>query len=44
MLSDKSLATFTALDLYYAKLFNIDFSKINLEKSEQKVDFNKIPK
>lgn len=42
-LTDKYLAMYIALDLYYAKLFNIDFSKINLEKPEQKVDFNATP-
>lgn len=42
-LNDKYLATYIALDLFYAKLFDIDFSKVNLEKPEQKVDFNKVP-
>lgn len=42
-LSDKHLATYIALDLFYANLFDIDFSKVNLDKPEQKVDFNKIP-
>lgn len=31
-ITDKHLACYIALDLYYAKLFNIDLSKINLEK------------
>lgn len=42
-LNDKHLATYIALDLFYAKLFDIDFSKVNLDKPEQNVDFNKIP-
>ncbi|MDO5979984.1 hypothetical protein [Flavivirga spongiicola] len=40
---DKYLATYIALDLFYAKLFDVDFSKVNLEKPESKVDFNKKP-
>lgn len=43
-LNDKYLALYIALDLYYSKLFDIDFSKVNLDKPEQKVDFNKVPK
>lgn len=42
-ISDKNLAMYVALDLYYAKLFDIDFSKVNLDKPEQKVDFNITP-
>ncbi|WP_298555256.1 hypothetical protein [uncultured Algibacter sp.] len=42
-LADKNLALYVALDLYYAKLFDIDFNKVNLEKPEQKVDFNQLP-
>ena len=42
-LSDKNLALYVALDLYYAKMFDIDFSKVNLEKPKQKVDFNQVP-
>lgn len=42
-LSDKSLAMYIALDLYYAKMFDVDFTKVNLDKPEQKVDFNKLP-
>ncbi|WP_298534414.1 hypothetical protein [uncultured Algibacter sp.] len=42
-LSDKHLALYIALDLYYSNLFDIDLSKVNLEKPEQKVDFNKVP-
>ena len=42
--SDKYLAAYIALDLYYAKLFNLDLSNVK-EKPvvEQKVDFNKRP-
>ncbi len=43
-LSDKNLAMYIALDLYYANLFNIDFSKINLEKPQEDVNFNVTPK
>lgn len=43
-LNDKYLALYVALDLYYSKLFDIDLTKINLDKPEQKVDFNKVPK
>lgn len=42
-LNDKNLAMYIALDLYYAKLFDLDFTKINLEKPEQEVDFNVTP-
>lgn len=42
-LSDRNLAMYIALDLYYAKMFDVDFSKINLDKPEQKVDFNQLP-
>jgi len=43
-ISDKYLATYIALDLYYAKLFDVDLSNVK-EKPvvEQKVDFNKRP-
>jgi hypothetical protein len=41
-LSDKHLALYIALE-YYSKLFDIDLSKVNLEKPAQQVDFNKIP-
>lgn len=41
-LSDKFLATYVALDLFYAKLFDIDFSNVNFEKP-QPIDFNVIP-
>ncbi len=40
---DKYLATYIAFDLFYAKLFNKDLSKVNSEKPAQKVDFNKLP-
>ncbi|GAA3615619.1 hypothetical protein Q4Q39_01810 [Flavivirga amylovorans] len=42
-LKDKYLATYIALDLFYSKLFDVDFSKINFNKPESKVDFNKKP-
>jgi hypothetical protein len=42
-LNDKNLAMYIALDLYYGKMFDVDFSKINLDKPEQKVDFNQVP-
>lgn len=42
-LSDKHLATYIALDLFYANLFDIDFSKININNPLKKVDFNKTP-
>ncbi|OEK07325.1 hypothetical protein A8C32_17965 [Flavivirga aquatica] len=34
-LNDKSLASYIALDLFYAKLFDTDLSKVNLDKPEQ---------
>ncbi|MCF8274459.1 MAG: hypothetical protein K9I95_11570 [Flavobacteriaceae bacterium] len=37
-LSDKYLASYVAFDLFYAKLFDVDFSII--EKEKPKVDFN----
>lgn len=43
VLSDKFLASYVAFDLFYANLFNIDFSKVNFDKPVEKVDFNKIP-
>ncbi|WNH09389.1 hypothetical protein [Thalassobellus suaedae] len=43
VLSDKFLASYVAFDLFYANLFNIDFSKVNFDKPTEKVDFNKIP-
>lgn len=39
-IQDKYLATYIALDLFYANLFNVDFSTI---PTEEKVDFNKKP-
>ncbi|WP_303317163.1 hypothetical protein Q4Q34_02240 [Flavivirga abyssicola] len=42
-LKDKYLATYIALDLFYSKLFDVDFSKVNFKKPESKVDFNKKP-
>lgn len=42
-LADKNLAMYIALDLYYSKMFGVDFSKINFDKPEQKVDFNQLP-
>jgi hypothetical protein len=35
LINDKYLALYVALDLYYAKLFDIDFSKINTKKSNE---------
>lgn len=40
-ISDKYLSAYMALDLFYAKLFNIDISKV--VNKEEKVDFNKVP-
>ena len=42
-IKDKYLASYIALDFYYAKLFGIDFTKINFSKAETPVDFNKLP-
>lgn len=42
ILSDKHLATYVALDLFYAKLFDVDFSNINFDKPEP-LDFNVVP-
>jgi len=39
---DKYLAAYLAFDFFYAKLFNVDVSKVT-EKPEPKVDFNKVP-
>ncbi len=38
---DKYLAAYVAFDLFYAKLFNIDFSKINLDRTEANTTSNK---
>lgn len=43
VVKDKYLAAYVAFDLFYAKLFNMDLSKVNSEKPTQKVDFNKVP-
>lgn len=40
--TDKALAGYIALDLYYAKLFTVDLSNVK-EKPEPKVDFNLRP-
>ena len=40
---DKYLALYIALDFYYVKLFDVDFTKINFEDPQSKVDFNKLP-
>ncbi len=37
-LSDKYLAAYVAFDLFYAKLFDVDFTQV--EKEKPKVDFN----
>jgi len=41
--SDKNLSSYVALDLYFAKFFDIDFSKIDLNKSKKNTDSNKLP-
>lgn len=43
LLNDKYLATYVALDLYYAKLFDVDFTTINFEEPQTNVDFNQKP-
>ncbi len=45
-LNDKYLALYIALDLFYAKMFDVDFSNVNFDRPavEEKVDFNKTPK
>lgn len=43
---DNYLATFIALDLFYAKLNGVDFTTVNFEANEPKaqpIDFNKTP-
>lgn len=35
IVDDKHLASYVALDLFYAKLFNVDLSKIKLDKPEK---------
>ena len=42
-LKDKNLAMYIALDLFYAKMFDVDFTKVNFDKPEEPVDFNKLP-
>lgn len=44
LINDKHLATFVALQYYYAKLFDIDVSTINFDKPEaSNIDFNQKP-
>ena len=43
VLSDKNLAMYIALDLFYAKFFDLDLTTINTDKPEKKVDLNKAP-
>ena len=43
-IKDKYLATYIAFDLFYAKLFDVDLSKVNMEKPKETVDFNNVPK
>ncbi|WP_242157828.1 hypothetical protein [Aestuariivivens sediminis] len=43
-IKDKYLATYIAFDLFYAKLFDVDLSQINMDKPKEAVDFNKVPK
>lgn len=38
VLSDKFLASYVAFDLFYANLFNIDFSKVDFNKPAEKVE------
>jgi len=42
-LSDKYLATYIALEFYYAKLFNVDLMNINFEDRAPTIDFNRKP-
>ncbi|WP_298239045.1 hypothetical protein [uncultured Algibacter sp.] len=37
---DKYLSAYMAFDLFYAKLFDVDLSQVNMNESEEKVDFN----
>lgn len=41
-MQDKYLSAYMAFDLFYAKLFDVDLSKVG-EKPAEKVDFNKLP-
>ncbi|WP_445956470.1 hypothetical protein [Yeosuana sp.] len=40
VINDKYLATYVAFDLFYARLFDVDFTQIKAEKPQAKVDFN----
>ncbi|WP_299555164.1 hypothetical protein [Seonamhaeicola sp.] len=42
-LNDKYLASYIAFDLYYSRLFDMDFSKTNFGQPDTTVDFNKVP-
>ncbi|KAB1067707.1 hypothetical protein F6U93_08855 [Tamlana haliotis] len=42
-LNDKYLASYIAFDLYYAKLFDVDLSRVNKKTPNEPVDFNQIP-
>jgi len=44
LLNDKYLATYVALEFYYAKLFDIDLTNINFQETATNIDFNKIPR
>jgi len=44
LLNDKYLATYVALEFYYAKLFDADLTNINFQEPATNIDFNKIPK
>jgi len=43
MLSDKYLATYIALEFYYAKLFDLDLTNINFDGRAPNIDFNRKP-
>jgi len=43
LLSDKYLATYVALEFYYAKLFDVDLSYVNFEEPATNIDFNQKP-
>jgi hypothetical protein len=40
---DRYLAAYIALDLYFAKLIDIDFTNVAIETPKQNVDFNLVP-
>lgn len=42
-INDKYIASYIAFDLYYSNFFDLDSRRINFDKPEAKVDFNKIP-